>query len=308
MFVRASFHDLDAMCQTLRAWDVEFCPLTGVPQDGTVGAFVQSFGSGIQYGYSEFTPGLSMFGTPPKGLITFNVMEPAHGRYWVRGHDLDDGMAWVFPVGGELRSVSAPGFQVHTLSVSEERIERIAVALEINLPRPSKRPGVFPIEANVLSNTRRHLRKLRDGATTFPLDPARDVLRLLVPRWVRPNSLESNKRISMRTRDIAVRKCLELIESQDLGEVPNDILLDRSSVSERTLQYAFRERFGVTPQAFIKIRRLANVKSALRRADPDKETVGNIAAYFGFWHLGRFASEYRKAFGELPSVTLGKKP
>jgi AraC-like DNA-binding protein len=29
-----------------------------------------------------------------------------------------------------------------------------------------------------------------------------------------------------------------------------------------------------------------------------------VALYYGFAHLGRFAGEYRKAFGESPSETL----
>jgi AraC family ethanolamine operon transcriptional activator len=245
-----------------------------------------------------------MFGATPSGLITFNLMEPTRRRYWLRGHDLDDGMGWVFHDGAELHSVSVPGFQSHSLSVSEARIERVAADLEIDLPPPSKRPEVFPIPAEILPMVRRHLCELRDGGETFLLDPVRDVLRLLIPCWLRQNARGSGKRVSLRVRDIAARRCLELIENQALRQLPNDVLLDACKVSERTLQYAIRDRFGMTPHEFIKARRLAKTRLALRRADHGNDTVGDIAAQFGFWHLGRFAAEYRKAFGELPSETL----
>jgi hypothetical protein len=36
---------------------------------------------------------------------------------------------------------------------------------------------------------------------------------------------------------------------------------------------------------------------------PDPLPV-DIAAHYGFWHLGRFAHYYRETFGCAPSVTL----
>lgn len=304
--VRAEFQDLDDMCQTLRAWDVEFHPLGEIPSKETVGNLIQVIDGDIKYGYSRFTPGLSMAGTPPEGLVTFNVMEPANRRYWVRGHDVDEGMVWVFPVGAELRSVSAPGFQVHTLSVAEEQIERVADELEISLPAPSGRSEVFPIPGRILSEVRLYLRELGQGPVKSLLQSTYEILRLLVPCWLGVNTDGIARGRLIRGRDVAVRKGLELIESRNFDHITMDELVHECSVSERTLQYAFRERFGVSPKKFIKSIRLAKVRSALSSADADADTVGNIASQLGFWHFGRFASEYRTAFGELPSETLRK--
>jgi AraC-like DNA-binding protein len=46
------------------------------------------------------------------------------------------------------------------------------------------------------------------------------------------------------------------------------------------------------------------VRRNLRQADRDTATVSEIARRSGFRDLGRFAANYRGAFGELPSVTL----
>lgn len=305
--VRATFHDLDAMCEAVRAWDVEFYPLTKEWRGHIAGSFVQAFDSDYQYSYSEFSPGLSMFGTPPKDLITINIMEPTKRRYWVRRHEVDDGMAWVFPAGSELRSVSAPCFQVHTLSVSEEQIERLAAALEINLQPPSKRPEVFPIPAEILSTVRNYLHQIRDGSNRFPIDPFHEVLQLLVPQWLQPNLDEHKRPTNLRARDVAVRRFIDIIDCHHPESVTNNVLLSECRVSERTLQYAIRERFDVTPHEFIKSMRLAKVRSALRHAENDEITVKEIAERSGVWHLGRFAADYRKAFGELPSQTLARK-
>ena len=32
--------------------------------------------------------------------------------------------------------------------------------------------------------------------------------------------------------------------------------------------------------------------------------ISDVANRWGFWHMGSFAADYRKQFGELPSETL----
>jgi hypothetical protein len=55
------------------------------------------------------------------------------------------------------------------------------------------------------------------------------------------------------------------------------------------------------------LRRLHQVREALRNAEPDELTVTSVAAQYGFWQFGRFAGQYRRLFGELPSDTLSHK-
>ncbi|WP_158265146.1 helix-turn-helix transcriptional regulator [Blastopirellula marina] len=81
-------------------------------------------------------------------------------------------------------------------------------------------------------------------------------------------------------------------------------LATAADVSQRTLRTFFLEYFGVPPSRYLTIRRLNQVRSALRKGDPDETTVTAVAARFGFWHLGRFAGAYAKLFGEAPSDTL----
>lgn len=75
-----------------------------------------------------------------------------------------------------------------------------------------------------------------------------------------------------------------------------------AGISERSLQYAFQETFGMTPFQFMKRRRLHAVRQALIDSDYENN-VSQVATEFGFYELGRFAAEYRRLFGELPSVT-----
>jgi len=79
-------------------------------------------------------------------------------------------------------------------------------------------------------------------------------------------------------------------------------------VSERTLQYAFREVMGMTPVAYLSRLRLHRVRHALRTATQASTTVTTEALRWGFWHFGDFSRAYKDCFGELPSDTLRRKP
>jgi len=81
-------------------------------------------------------------------------------------------------------------------------------------------------------------------------------------------------------------------------------LCEAAAVSERTLQYAFKEVMGMTPVAFLTRLRLHRVRQALRAATPRSATVTAQAMRWGFWHFGDFSRAYKRCFGELPSVTL----
>lgn len=75
-------------------------------------------------------------------------------------------------------------------------------------------------------------------------------------------------------------------------------------VSERTLQYAFKELMGMTPVAYLKQVRLHRVRQSLRGATHATTTVSKEALRWGFWHFGDFSRAYKALFGELPSDTL----
>jgi transcriptional regulator GlxA family with amidase domain len=75
-------------------------------------------------------------------------------------------------------------------------------------------------------------------------------------------------------------------------------------VSERTLEYAFVERFGIGPKEYLNAFRLVSVRRQLRVADPRRFKVADVANAWGFWHMGQFAADYQQRFDEKPSETL----
>jgi AraC-like DNA-binding protein len=76
-------------------------------------------------------------------------------------------------------------------------------------------------------------------------------------------------------------------------------------VTDRTLQSCCAEFLGISPRRYLLLRRLKQVRTALRDADPTTP-LADLAQRHGFAELGRFAAVYRREFGEMPSATLAR--
>ena len=81
-------------------------------------------------------------------------------------------------------------------------------------------------------------------------------------------------------------------------------LAAHAGVSTSTLFAGFREFRNTSPMAHLRRVRLQRVREDLVAGGPGGATVTEVALRWGFTHLGRFACEYKRRFGESPSVTL----
>ncbi len=77
-------------------------------------------------------------------------------------------------------------------------------------------------------------------------------------------------------------------------------------VPMRTLHNAFIAVHGMSLHRYLRLRRLHLARAALRAGGRSISHVKIAALGNGFWHLGRFAREYRDLFGELPSATMAQ--
>jgi AraC-like DNA-binding protein len=80
-----------------------------------------------------------------------------------------------------------------------------------------------------------------------------------------------------------------------------------AGVSERALQYAFKEVMGLSPRDYLVRVRLHRVRQALLAASQRTSTVSVEALKCGFLHFGEFSRAYKACFGELPSQTLRRQ-
>ena len=88
--------------------------------------------------------------------------------------------------------------------------------------------------------------------------------------------------------------------------ITRDQLSEVAGCSIRSLSRSFEVKHGIGPMAFTKERRLDAAYLDLLSAEPDATTVTKVAINYGFSHIGKFAIDYGKTFGESPSTSLAR--
>jgi AraC-like DNA-binding protein len=111
-----------------------------------------------------------------------------------------------------------------------------------------------------------------------------------------------------RDRAAIMRRFERVLEGHEGESIFVTGLCAEIGVSERVLRRHCQEHLGMGPQHYLWLRRMNMARRALALADGEKATVTTIASDHGFGELGRFAVQYRKLFGESPSVTLRRLP
>lgn len=108
-------------------------------------------------------------------------------------------------------------------------------------------------------------------------------------------------------RDVA-RLARAFIDGNFREPVPMRDLCHATGVGVRTVQRCFKQRFGRSVTSYLKAARLDAARRDLIATHPSRDSVTTIALRNGCSHLGRFSSEYRERFGQLPSETLRSEP
>lgn len=100
-------------------------------------------------------------------------------------------------------------------------------------------------------------------------------------------------------------KAKQFIQDHAHEDVCLEDLESAAGVSRFTLYEAFKKHYGLSPMSYVKKHRLEGVRRVLLEGHSNLN-VSAIAMEWGFNHLGRFSSDYKKMFGETPSQTLGR--
>ncbi|WP_121371397.1 helix-turn-helix transcriptional regulator [Frondihabitans australicus] len=99
-----------------------------------------------------------------------------------------------------------------------------------------------------------------------------------------------------------LRDAVSFVEAHAADEITLSDIADAAGLSDRGVQQLFKRNLGTTPMSYLRDVRLDRVRQEILFS-PDSP-VGGIAKAWRLNHLGRFASEYRRRFGELPTETV----
>ncbi|KSZ56625.1 hypothetical protein Z045_22695 [Rhodococcus pyridinivorans KG-16] len=105
-----------------------------------------------------------------------------------------------------------------------------------------------------------------------------------------------------------VRMAVDYMEAHAQEPITVTRLARQVGASVRALQVGFQTSLGTTPMRHLKLIRLQRARKELLTSDPSVTGVTEVAQRWGFLHPGRFAGEYKAAFGSSPSEDLRTVP
>lgn len=105
----------------------------------------------------------------------------------------------------------------------------------------------------------------------------------------------------------AIRAAVAYIEEHAGEPIGVSDVAAHAGLCVRALQQGFARHLETTPSGYLRQVRLGRVRDALLASDADATTVATVASSWGFFSLGRFAAQYREAYGETPSQTLRRR-
>lgn len=100
-----------------------------------------------------------------------------------------------------------------------------------------------------------------------------------------------------------IKRAEEFIRAHAAEPVTLVDIARAAGVAPRTLQLGYRTILNSSPMRSLARERLRRVRYELI-AGEGNAAVTDVALRWGFAHLGRFAGDYRREFGELPSETV----
>jgi AraC family ethanolamine operon transcriptional activator len=309
---RDRFPDFEVLADAIRAWDLDFRQL----DPGNSPAELAQVGAGpLLFTHACFNRKYDQHGGSPHGSLTFALLEPGvNGVIWC-GRPATDQTLLMFDNSGAFEAVSQPGFRVFTFTLPEDQLLETARTLGVKQLEQITCHTDNAIELTPMAARMLH-RQMAQLTRTATLDPTLldipeflDEIEYELPaRLVEAVELSATKplRPSLRARHKALRHALDYINTSPHKVCSVRDLCRITGVSERTLEYAFKERYGISPKRYLRDIRLNAAHKALVKASSGDVRIADIANHHGFWHMGQFAADYKSLFGRLPSEVLKK--
>lgn len=237
--------------------------------------------------------------------FAFVVSAPANGTCWVNGCEGGPASVWLPDLEGDFY-IRGGARDMLGVSVVRSRLIDVLSALQgvgpedislasggmLELP-PGRVRGIWNRIVALLETASRCAAE--DWSEALVGIVADTYLRYL-PERADPGRSQSDS--------VIVRRAEERFERAEGGAVSVADLCAASGVGKTTLYRAFHSLCGQPPLSYFQNRRLTKARSLLFRAPAERGSVKRCALEAGFKEMGRFSSDYRRVFGELPSATL----
>ncbi|MCY1542311.1 Helix-turn-helix domain protein [compost metagenome] len=121
-----------------------------------------------------------------------------------------------------------------------------------------------------------------------------------------PNSLSAQMAVPpARVLPRHVKLAEDYLRAHPEQPISVELLARISGVSGRSLFSGFQQFLGVSPMRYLRDLRMERLRRDL--LDPGQpRSVTELATRWGFFQLGRLATEYRRRYAETPRETLAR--
>jgi len=268
----------------------------------------QLISANFQLGHVKFNLAVKQEGISPEGVWTFAFVNEKK-LYW-RNYKVQPYSVIIYAPGSEVNTVSSANFDVVVFSVSDVFLAEIAKKMNMgDFYHSLKIIEILEAKDLLWSQAKKSILKelikhkqnpVYKTEQDFFSKLSGDLLLLLQNSSITTSRVSGKKRLKL-LHDAEVYVLQNLTEPVSVLDIASHL-----KVSERTLLYAFKNRFGRGTKWFMKVLTLNHVHHALYEGD-DNSSISNIARASGFWHMGQFYKDYKRLFGELPSETLKRR-
>lgn len=301
-------HDIDAYASGQSGWHLECEMLSG----GAFSGFLDHVQlPGLRLVRETTNRALRQHGEMNPDCCGFALAHRQDGEARFSGQRLDAESVMIGRC-DELDLCSPPGFELMGSVVDRALLDTLAERLYDRAPPVWLAQRVVlhfdPATMQAVRRTLARAFEALDAAPELLNDPAaaaqlRDDI-LLAWLDALPEEVDLRQLKSTEARRRVVRRACELMMLRPDEPLSMLQVCSRIGASQRKLNYCFQETLGLSPARYLRAVRLNGVRRALKHPPPSGAAVQDIAAHWGFWHLGQFATDYKRQFGELPSQTL----
>ncbi len=134
----------------------------------------------------------------------------------------------------------------------------------------------------------------------------KQVLQMAADAYLFSTSESETKPLGFLQSNRIFRKAEECFEAAGQVRISLADLCSTAGVSKSSLYQAFHNVCGEPPITYFYKRRMMKARSILIGSPYEPGVITRTAVSAGFTEIGRFSVEYRRMFGESPSVTLTK--
>jgi AraC-like DNA-binding protein len=306
------FQSFEELAALVIAWDFDFHQLSKNHSDTVLEQILAGntlFSHLYSGSFSTHT------GESPKQMCTIGLPDAGCPEFRYFGHLIDRPVLLVRSAGQEFDLIARPGYGMSTFSIPQDVFEaNCETYLESTIDRlVGIRHGIIPVSVDVASKLRTIILEL-SRFSQLPLsssdqfEPDQNFEALLqqsIFKSIQQGEL-TKKDAGAATGNRIFKRALDFIKEHEHESLTVRDLAAAMNTSERTLQRAFNREFGRSPQKYLFGSRMYGTHRRLWNSNPSETNVVCIANEWGFWHMGQFAKDYRRFFGELPSQTLSR--